>query len=90
MRTKAICKIREAYAIETGDYAGQVFVVIDIGETVGCLSLPSMDNVHIPKKSFISGRNTGIITLIERIPRSTFKVSKAQYIKNENLNHRRK
>ena len=89
MTTKVVCKIREAYAVETGDYAGQVFVVINIGEAVDCLSLPSMDNVHIPKESFISGRNAGIITLLERIPRLTFKVSKAQYIKNENANNRR-
>jgi hypothetical protein len=84
-----ICKKREAYAVETGDYVGQIFIVIDIGDReVKCLSVPSMNNVNVPVSSFEIARNTGIISLVEMIPRSVYKVSKAQYIKNENSNNR--
>ncbi len=81
-----ICKKREAYAVETGDYVGQVFVVIRVGDSVECLSLPAMNNISIPRESFISGRKTGIITLLETLPRSVFKVSEAQYYSNSNEN----
>ncbi len=80
-------KVREAYAVETGDYIGQVFIVIDISNKgdghVCCLALPNMENVDVPRETFISGRNSGIITLLEQLPKSVFKVSEAQYYKNK-------
>ena len=57
----------EIYGIETGDYIGQMFVIIEItDEYIGCLRLPDMENTKVPKDSFEHGRNTGIITLSER------------------------
>lgn len=85
---KTLYKQGEVYCIEAGDYLGQMFVVVDIADDhVGCLRLPDMDNISVPKESFDTGRNTNIITLIEKLPRDVFKVSKAQYIKNENSNN---
>ena len=81
----------EIYGIETGDYTGQMFVVVDItDEYVGCLRLPDMENIKVPKESFEHGRNSDIITLSEKLPRNVYKISKAQYIKNENSNNRLK
>ena len=78
----------EIYCIEAGDYLGQMFVVVDITEDyVGCLRLPDMDNIKVPRESFDTGRNTNIITLMEKLPRDVFKISKAQYSKNENSNN---
>lgn len=80
----------EIYGVETGDYVGQMFVVVDVKkDTIGCLRLPHMENIKVPFETFDHGRNTGIIKLIEKLPRSVFKVSKAQYKKNEDSNHRR-
>ena len=78
----------EIYGIETGDFAGQMFVIVDIAdEYIGCLKLPDMENIKVPTDSFERGRNTGIITLSEKLPRSVYKISKAQYYKNENSNN---
>lgn len=78
----------EIYCIETGDYLGQLFVIVNITEDhVGCLRLPDMDNIKVPRESFDTGRNTDIITLMEKLPRSVFKVSEAQYYKNEDSNN---
>jgi hypothetical protein len=78
----------EIYGIETGDFAGQMFVVVDIAdEYIGCLKLPDMGNIKVPVDSFERGRNTGIITLSEKLPRSVYKISKAQYYKNEDSNN---
>jgi len=83
-----IYKQGEIYCIEAGDYLGQMFVVVDITEDyVGCLRLPDMDNIKVPRDSFDTGRNTNIITLMEKLPRDVFKISKAQYSKNENSNN---
>lgn len=83
-----ICKERDVYAVQTGDYAGQMFIVIKITKDyVACLSVPTMENVKIPMFSFELGRNNDIIKYVERVPRSVYKVSAAQYNKNENSNN---
>ena len=83
------CK-RELYAVQTGDYAGQMFAVIEPSKDfVGCLSLPVMENVKVPKESFETGRNSNIIKFIEKLPRNVYSVVEAQYKKNENSNNRR-
>ena len=85
----SVCKNGEIYGIETGDFVGRMFVVADVQKDyIGCLVLPEMKNVHVPHEAFERGRNTHIMVLIEKLPRSVFKTSKAQYIKNENTNNR--
>lgn len=79
----------EVYAVETGDYVGQMFVVVSKHEAhINCLSLPHMENIEVPKEAFDRGRNNDIITLIEKLPKAIFKVVKAQYKKNEDSNNR--
>jgi|TARA_R100000808_G_C2142161_1_gene149952 hypothetical protein len=84
------CK-RDIYAVETGDYIGQMFAIVDLKEdTIGCLILPSMENINVPRKSFDNGRNNDIIKFVEKLPKDVYSVVEAQYRKNENPDNRRK
>jgi len=81
---------KQIYAVETGDYVGQMFAVVEVnGDHVGCLSLPEMKNIKVPKESFDSGRNNDILSLVEELPKDVFKVVESQYFKNENSDNRR-
>ena len=83
------CK-REVYAVETGDYVGKMFAVVDPKkEAIGCLILPQMENVNVPIESFDNGRNNDIIKLVEKLPKKVYSVVEAQYKKNENPDNRR-
>ena len=83
------CK-REIYAVETGDYVGQMFAVVDLKKhAVGCLILPRMENIDVLIESFDNGRNNDIIKFIEKLPKNVYSVVEAQYRKNENSNNRR-
>ena len=73
------------------DPAGQMFIIVDTNkESVGCLSIPTMENVKVPLDAFEHARNNDIIKYVEKLPRRVFKVSAAQYFKNENSDNRRK
>ena len=83
------CK-REVYAVETGDYVGKMFAVVDPKkEAIGCLILPQMENIHVPIESFDNGRNNDIIKLVEKLPKKVYSVVEAQYKENENSDNRR-
>tara|TARA_R100000951_G_scaffold34360_2_gene29236 strand:- start:6157 stop:6405 length:249 start_codon:yes stop_codon:yes gene_type:complete len=76
-------KKREMYAVNNGDYVGQMFAVIAVGkDNVSCLSMPSMENVEVPLDKFDLGRNSDIITLVEKLSRDIWKTCEAQYNKN--------
>ena len=80
--------IRDVYACTTGDYAGQLLIIIkESADFIECLSIPEVKNIKVPKSSFETGRNSGIIDYVETIPKTVFKISKAQYEKNENSNN---
>ena len=82
---------REVYAVQTGDYVGQMFAVVDPTEdTIGCLSLPKMENIEVPIESFENGRNNDIIKFVKKLPKKVYSVVEAQYKKNEDPNNRRK
>lgn len=83
------CK-RDIYAVETGDYVGQMFAIVDPRDDgIGCLSLPRMENIEVPIESFDTGRNDNIIKFVERVPKDVYSVIEAQYKTNEDLNNRR-
>tara|TARA_R110000851_G_scaffold47900_2_gene116183 strand:+ start:1259 stop:1507 length:249 start_codon:yes stop_codon:yes gene_type:complete len=76
-------KKREMYAVNNGDYVGQMFAVIAVDkDNVSCLSMPSMENVEVPLDKFDLGRNSDIITLVEKLSRDIWKTCEAQYNKN--------
>ena len=84
------CYKREVYAVQAGDYAGQLFTVVDPkADFIGCLSLPVMENIKVPIESFENGRNNDIIKFVEKLPRKVYSVVEAQYKKNEDPNNRR-
>jgi len=84
------CSKQEIYAVQTGDYVGQMFAIIETGnDHISCLSLPEMKNIKVPYKSFESGRNNDIIKLVEVLPDDVYEVVEAQYNKNENSDNRR-
>jgi len=81
-------KIRETYAVQTGDYVGQMFIVCEVTKKgIGCLSVPDMKNVLVPTDKWTLGRNSDIIEYVEDLSRDIFKVCVAQYNKNENSNN---
>lgn len=81
-------KKRDTFAVNHGDHAGKMFIVIEVTkETVNCLAVPDMENIKVPFESFKTGRNSDIISYVENLSRDVFKVVKAQYIKNENSNN---
>ena len=83
------CK-RDIYAVETGDYVGQMFAIVDPRDSIiGCLVLPRMENIEVPIESFDTGRNEDIIKFVERLPKDVYSVIEAQYNKNENSDNRR-
>lgn len=80
--------IRDVYACTTGDYAGQLLIIIkECADFIECLSIPEVKNIKVPRQSFESGRNSGIIDYVETIPKTVFKISKAQHEDNENSNN---
>jgi len=88
MLDKKNLKKREIYAVNHGDHAGQMFIIVEINkDTVNCLAVPDMKCVKVPKEVFEHGRNTDIISYVELLSRDIYKVVKAQYLKNENVNN---
>lgn len=79
---------QSVYAVQTGDYAGQLLVVVDVtNEYVGCLALPNMENVKVPTEKWTFGRNSDILEYIENLSEDIYEVTEAQYNKNENINN---
>jgi hypothetical protein len=78
----------DLFAVQTGDYVGQMFVVVDqTKDVVNCLSVPSMQNVNVTEEKFDFGRNNGIIEYVETVTKDVFNVIHAQYTKNANINN---
>lgn len=81
-------KTKETYAVQAGDYVGQMFIVCKIyNESVGCLSVPDMKNIKIPNEKWQIGRNSNIIEYVETLPDEVYTVSETQYFANEDINN---
>ena len=78
----------ECYAVQTGDYAGQMFIVCEVtAADVGCLAVPDMKNVKVPTEKWTIGRNSDIIEYVENLPDEVYMISETQYIVNEDINN---
>tara|TARA_R110000772_G_scaffold39435_1_gene92742 strand:- start:724 stop:978 length:255 start_codon:yes stop_codon:yes gene_type:complete len=78
----------DLFAVQAGDYVGQMFAVVDLTtDVVDCLSVPSMQNVNVTKEKFDFGRNNGIIEYVETLTTDVFTVIQAQYTKNAKSNN---
>ena len=81
-------KKRQTYAVQTGDFVGQMFIVCVVSEKgVGCLSVPDMKNVLVPTDKWVLGRNSDIIEYVETLPARVYMISETQYFANEDSNN---
>jgi hypothetical protein len=84
-KEKHSLRTRDAYAVQTGDYVGEIFVFIESTPTHhNFISVPKNINRYIPKEKFDFARNNNIIELVERIPRDVYRVLVKQFKYNEN------
>lgn len=78
-----IPKLGKIYAVNHGDYAGEMFIFIkENGENYEFLSSPKMENREVPKKDFDNGLKENIIEYIEKAPSYVRKTSKAKFEEN--------
>ena len=78
-------KFGNVYAIQTGDYAGQMFILIKKNEdTYGFLSSPLMVNHDIPYEKFDFAIKEGIIEYVERVPKFVRNIARTKFEENEN------
>lgn len=84
-RDKHNLRTRDAYAVQTGDYVGEILVFIESTPTHhSFISVPKNINRHVPREKFDFAKNNHIIELVERIPRDVYKVLAKQFKYNEN------
>lgn len=74
---------RGMYAVNKGDFAGEFFVYVKLGDSYNYefLSLPKMLPRVVPAAAFQNGIKHGIISFIEKLPKQVFSVCIAQYFK---------
>tara|TARA_R110001606_G_scaffold150516_4_gene290731 strand:+ start:179 stop:451 length:273 start_codon:yes stop_codon:yes gene_type:complete len=83
-KTETTATKKDVFAVHHGDHAGKLFVIVEVtNDTVSCLTLPDMENIHIPLTTFERGRKTDIIKYVEKLSNDIFHVTKAQYKKNK-------
>jgi hypothetical protein len=74
----------DVYAVQTGDYVGEMLIFIDDDEEFYMfLSSPKMINREIPKDKFDFGKENEIIEYVETLPRNIFKVVEKQFRSNQ-------
>jgi hypothetical protein len=79
-------KFGNTYAVQTGDYAGQLFIFIKANnQEYSFLSIPHMQNIKIPKAKLDFAFKHNIISLVERLPHYVRKIASLQFNKNEKL-----
>lgn len=77
-------RLGDAYAVITGDYAGQLFIYMEeTDESVEVLSSPNMENISIPKEKFDFALTEGIVKFVERLPKDVRKVTELQFKQNK-------
>ena len=77
---------RYIYAITAGAYLGELLVYTEqIPGSYSFLSLPQMVNRMIPVDKFTFGIETGIVEVVEKLPRHVHSTCMKQYHKNKTL-----
>ena len=76
-------KKKQTYAVQTGDYVGQMFIVCEVvKEGIGCLSVPDMKNIIVPTDKWTHGISSKIIEYVETLPKEVYLIAETQYIVN--------
>lgn len=85
MFNKSHPRVRYTYAVTTGVFVGEILVYIEnSNDHYHFLSIPKMENRSIPHNKFKEGLEVHIVDIVEKIPKSIYKVCEAQYKKNAN------
>ena len=72
----------DVYAVQTGDYVGELWIYIESDEENHYFLAPNKINRQIPKEKFDFGKEHDIIEFVETTPKNIFKVLKEQYKQN--------
>ena len=73
-------KFGDTFAIQTGDYVGEMFVYMESkDETYHFLSTPKMELREVPIEEFDNGLQYDIVEYVESLPKDILKVVKRQY-----------
>jgi hypothetical protein len=73
----------DVYAVQAGDYVGELWIYMESDEDTHYFLAPNRVNREIPKEKFDFGKEHDIIEFVETTPRNIFKVLKEQYDKNK-------
>lgn len=79
---REILKGGDVYAVQAGDYVGELWVYMESDADNHYFLAPNKVNREIPKEKFDFGKEHDIIEFVETTPRNIFKVLKEQYSKN--------
>ena len=70
----------DVYAVQTGDFVGQLFNFIKKdGDDYVFLSVPDIKIQRVPEEKFDFAKEHEIIEFIEHLPKNIFRVIEAQY-----------
>lgn len=82
-RSKKIPRFGDSYAVQTGDYAGQIFVFIKkTDDFYEFLSTPLMENRQVPIEKFDFALNESIIEYVKRLPRYVRNITRLKFEEN--------
>lgn len=77
-------KFGDVYAVQIGDYAGQMFILISQNENeYDFLTFPLMENQKVPMDKFDFALKEGIIEYVERLPKFVRNIARAQHKENQ-------
>ena len=79
-KDKKKLKFGQTYAVQTGDYVGEMFVYMETKGDLYCfLGMPKMEIREVPIEEFDNGLQYDIVEYVETPPRDILKVVKKQY-----------
>ena len=77
-------KLGNIYACVTGKHAGKFLLYMDSNSNQhGFLTIPTMENLWVPKDEFDFGLKNDILEFVERAPKHVKKTANAKWIENK-------
>jgi hypothetical protein len=79
-------KFGNVYAVQTGDYVGQMFILISKNEEdYDFLASPLMENKKVTFDKFDFALKEGIIEYVERLPKFVRNIARTQHKENQKI-----
>jgi hypothetical protein len=82
-KKKSILNKGDTYAVQTGDYVGELLIFMKSDDENYHFLAPNKVNRAIPKEKFDFGLEHHIIEFVETIPKNIFKVLERQFENNQ-------